>query len=177
MTLSFVVLLGTEGHELRAGARWLRIVSEVPPGERPMLLDVRLREREWDGDCMSLADYELMNGAAGTRRWELLFVVTPDSSALQLGSGADHAYISVHTPVARTRMRIAISDTNSVVLTGRFEKPAGPERVLLRWDLADSTGRRLPSGWYWIEAAGQTSTMGMVRLMDRPLPPDLRPSP
>ena len=141
-----------------------------------MLLDVRGLEHEWDGSEMSVEEYELLNGAAGTRRWELAFVVSPDSSALQLGSRADHAYLSVHTPVARTTLRMAIRDTNAVVLlTGRFEKPAGPERILLRWDLADSTGRPLPTGWYWVEAAGPMITTGMVRLMDQPLPLDLQP--
>ncbi len=166
--LTCLIVPGSLAFVLGACARPIQIVSHVPKGERPVLLDLRPRAPLGFFEELSLEDVELMS-AEGERAWELMFFMRPDSSAVQLGSHAPHVYVVVHAPTARAKIRLVVEDANSArVVETDVEKPAGVERVALRWDLANSSGKRVPEGYYWITAKSDTSSFGIIRLMYRP---------
>src|SRR5438093_6922715 len=117
----------------------------------------------------TVEDFELAQAQGdGEDRWcELLLAGLPDTLKARVPADARGLFVSVLAEPRQTDLRFWVGSMQSPQpsLETRIRKRRGIQRLLLKWDLTDSTGVRVSPGYHWIAVVAESvSASGWFRL-------------
>ena len=102
-------------------------------------------------------------GTFGTEDWLAQF---PDSLVVRAPRDTRDVLLVLWTPKEASSVHVWIGYPFTYVVDQHYRKPAGQDRLILSWSLADSSLRRVPGGFYAVGATVGATTNGGVVILE-----------